>query len=76
VTSNISILGSGKIGTALARRFAAKGMPVGIANRQSPEILSALVRELGQMVVPPNVADSLGADAVVLAIPFSWQSGR
>jgi 8-hydroxy-5-deazaflavin:NADPH oxidoreductase len=68
---SISILGAGKVGTALARRFAAKGLSVGIANRQSPDTLNALVRELGQTVRPKCIEDALDAHTVVLAIPFA-----
>jgi 8-hydroxy-5-deazaflavin:NADPH oxidoreductase len=65
-----SILGSGNIGAALARRFAAKDMSVGIANRQSPDKLDALVRELGPRVMPQRVPDALRSDIIILAIPF------
>jgi 8-hydroxy-5-deazaflavin:NADPH oxidoreductase len=71
VMADVSILGSGKIGAALARRFAAKGIPVGIANRDSPEVLSALARELGATVRPQRVPDALKADVIIFAIPFS-----
>ena len=66
---SVSILGSGNIGAALARRFAARAMPVGISNRK-PETISALVRELGSTLLPQHLADAVAANVVILAIPF------
>ena len=65
-----AILGSGAIGTALTRRFAASGIEVSIANTRSPASLAALVAELGSSVVPVMAAEALRADIVILAIPF------
>jgi len=71
VSYRTSILGSGNIGTALARRFAAKDMSLGIGNRQSPDKPAALVSELGETLVPQDVSDALRSDILILAIPFS-----
>jgi predicted dinucleotide-binding enzyme len=65
-----AILGSGAIGTALARRFAAKGIDVALANTKGPESLAGLVGELGSTVKPVTAAAALRADMVILAIPF------
>jgi predicted dinucleotide-binding enzyme len=65
-----SILGSGAIGTALARRFAARGIGVSLANARGPESLAALVGELGSIVAPVSAAEALQAEIVILAIPF------
>ena len=65
-----AILGSGAIGTALARRFAASGIEVSLANTRGPESLTGLVGELGSLVKPVSAAEALQADVVVLAIPF------
>jgi 8-hydroxy-5-deazaflavin:NADPH oxidoreductase len=70
VSCQTSILGSGNIGAALARRFAAKDISVGIANRQSPDMLDALVRELGPRVMPQRVPDAVRSEIIILAIPF------
>jgi 8-hydroxy-5-deazaflavin:NADPH oxidoreductase len=70
MTASISILGSGNIGAALARRFAARSLPIGIANSRSPETLKALAAELGNAVVPLPMAQALKADMVILAVPF------
>jgi predicted dinucleotide-binding enzyme len=65
-----AILGSGAIGTALARRFVARRIDVSLANARGPESLAGLVGELGSKVRPVAVAEALRADIVILAIPF------
>lgn len=66
-----SIIGSGKVGSALARQFSRNGIPVGIANSRDPISLSALVDDLGGTVTALTVEQALEADVVILAIPFS-----
>src|SRR5258708_33630184 len=65
-----AILGSGAIGTALARRFGAKGVEVSLANTKGPESLTDLVSELGSLVKPVTSAQALLADVGILAIRF------
>jgi 8-hydroxy-5-deazaflavin:NADPH oxidoreductase len=45
-----AIIGSGKIGTALARAFARKNIEVAIANSHGPGTLASLREELGASV--------------------------
>jgi hypothetical protein len=66
-----SIIGSGNIGSALARQFARKGMDVAIANARGPDSLQLLKKELGQHVVPQSIEAALSADIVILAAPFT-----
>jgi 8-hydroxy-5-deazaflavin:NADPH oxidoreductase len=66
-----SIIGSGNIGTALARQFARNGMDVAITNARGPDSLLPLRKELGQHVVPQTLEDALKADRVILALPFT-----
>ncbi len=66
-----SIIGSGKVGTALARQFARNGIPVGITNTRGPLSLSSLVSELDNAVTAQTLEEALKADVVILAIPFS-----
>ena len=66
-----AIIGSGKIGTALARIFARKNIEVAIANSRGPETLASLAKELGPSVVPQSVQDAHKADMIFLAVPFS-----
>jgi 8-hydroxy-5-deazaflavin:NADPH oxidoreductase len=65
-----AILGSGAIGTALARRFAAAGIGVSLANTKGPESLAGLTGELGPAVKAVTAAEALRADMVILAVPF------
>jgi 8-hydroxy-5-deazaflavin:NADPH oxidoreductase len=66
-----AIIGSGKIGTALARTFARKNIEVAIANSRGPETLASLREELGPSVVPQSVQDAYKAEMILLAVPFS-----
>ncbi|WP_445178374.1 NADPH-dependent F420 reductase [Pseudomonas sp. McL0111] len=66
-----SIIGSGKVGSALARQFARNGIPVGIANTRGPLSLAALTNELGKSIVAQSLEEAFSADIVILAIPFS-----
>ena len=65
-----SIIGSGSIGTALARQFARSSITVGVANTRGPASLAPLVKELGDKVEPLTLQDALKADVIFLAIPF------
>jgi 8-hydroxy-5-deazaflavin:NADPH oxidoreductase len=65
-----AIIGSGKIGTALARTFARKNIEVAIANSRGPETLASLRQELGLSVVPQSLQDALKAEMIFLAVPF------
>ena len=66
-----AIIGSGKIGTALARTFARKNIEVAIANSHGPEALTSLAEQLGSSVHPTSVEDAYQADILFLAVPFS-----
>ena len=66
-----AIIGSGKIGTALARVFARKNIEVAIANSRGPETLASLAKELGSSIFPRSVVSASGAEIIFLAVPFS-----
>ena len=66
-----AIIGSGKIGTALARAFARNNIEVAIANSRGPETLASLAEKLGPGVLPQSVTDASGAEIIFLAVPFS-----
>ena len=66
-----AIIGSGKIGTALARVFARKNIEVAIANSRGPETLAPLAKELGASILLKTVVSALGAEIIFLAVPFS-----
>jgi hypothetical protein len=65
-----AIIGSGEIGTALARAFARKKIEVAIANSRGPATLASLTEELGPKVVPRSLQDACGAEMIFLAVPF------
>ncbi len=66
-----SVIGSGDIGTALARAFTRNDIDVAIANTRGPESLASLRKELGPNVFPQSVQDAYGAELIFLAVPFS-----
>lgn len=65
-----AIIGSGKIGTALARVFARKSIDFAIANSRGPETLAHLREELGPSVSPQSVEEACKAEVIFLAVPF------
>jgi len=67
---NYAIIGSGKVGSALAHLFTRAGVAVSIANTRGPETLRPLVETLGGKVTASTVEDALNADVIFLAIPF------
>ncbi|HEV2566626.1 MAG TPA: NADPH-dependent F420 reductase [Microvirga sp.] len=66
-----AIIGSGAIGTALARQFARKSIPVHVANTRGAASLSDLAGELGESIRPSELSEALSADIVILAVPFT-----
>jgi predicted dinucleotide-binding enzyme len=64
----IGIIGAGNIGGTLARRLAALGHDVSIANSRGPETLAALARESGAKPVTVQEAARAG-DVVIVTIP-------
>ena len=65
-----AIIGSGDIGTALARTFARKKIDVAIANSRGPQTLASLTEELGPSIFPQSVQDACQAEMIFLAVPF------
>jgi predicted dinucleotide-binding enzyme len=65
-----AIIGSGKIGTALAHVFARKNIDFAIANSRGPETLTFLREELGPSVYPQSLEDACKAEIIFLAVPF------
>ncbi|MBV8102398.1 MAG: NAD(P)-binding domain-containing protein [Verrucomicrobia bacterium] len=66
-----AIIGSGEIGSALARAFARKNIEVAIANARGPKTLAGLAEELGPSVFPRSVQDACEAEIIFLSVPFT-----
>ena len=69
-----SIIGSGNVGTALARQFARSGISVNIANSRGAASISALASDLGNNVTAVSLEGALKADVIILAVPFRAHS--
>ena len=65
-----AIIGSGQIGTALARTFARKNIEVAIANSRGPETLASLTKKIGPSDYPQSIHDAYEAEMIFLAVPF------
>ena len=65
----IGIIGAGNIGGTLARRLAALGHQVSIANSRGPDSLAAFARETGARPVTVEEAVRAG-DVVIISIPL------
>jgi 8-hydroxy-5-deazaflavin:NADPH oxidoreductase len=65
-----AIIGSGEIGTVLARTFARKNIEVAIANSRGPATLASLTEGLGPSVIPQSLQDIYKAKMIFLAVPF------
>lgn len=65
-----AIIGFGKIGQALAKAFARKGVEVSVATTRDPESFAADAAAIGPTVIPKTLADAVKADIVFLAVRF------
>jgi len=65
-----AIIGFGKIGHALAKAFARKGIEVSVATTRDPESFAADAAAIGPTIIPKNLAEAVKADIVFLAVHF------
>ena len=65
----IGIIGAGNIGATLARKLAAGGHEVRLANSKGPETIRDIARDVGATAVSKEEAVQ-GVQAIVLSIPF------
>ena len=66
-----AIIGFGKIGHALAKAFARKGIEVSVATTRDPESFAADAAAIGPTIIPKKLAEAVkAADIVFLAVPF------
>ena len=65
-----AIIGFGKIGRALAKAFARKGLDVSIATTRDPESFAADAAAIGPKVIAKTLAEAVKADILFLAVRF------
>ncbi|MCS3417992.1 putative dinucleotide-binding enzyme [Pseudomonas sp. BIGb0450] len=65
-----AIIGFGKLGQALAKAFARKGIEVSVATTRDPKSFAAEAAAIGPGVIPNTLAQALEADTVFLAVRF------
>src|ERR1700749_1692952 len=65
-----AIIGFGKIGHALAKAFARKGIEVAVATTRDPESFASDAAAIGPGVVPQRLPDAVEADIIFLAVRF------
>ncbi|KJZ41551.1 NADPH-dependent F420 reductase [Pseudomonas fluorescens] len=65
-----AIIGFGKLGQALAKAFARKGIEVSVATTRDPESFAADAAVIGPGIIPKTLAQALEADIVFLAVRY------
>jgi predicted dinucleotide-binding enzyme len=70
-TMSIGIIGSGNIGSAIARALARVGVAATIANSRGVASLETLVREIGTPIKAGEREEAANADIVFIAVPWS-----
>jgi 8-hydroxy-5-deazaflavin:NADPH oxidoreductase len=70
--TTIGIIGSGHVGSSLARAAIAHGYDVVLSNSQGPDSLAGLVRDLGPKAMAATSAEAAAAgDFAIVAIPIT-----
>ena len=69
--TTIGIIGSGAIGSAIARTLARAGIAATIANSRGPDSLKALTGELGPSITAGTREQSAKADIVFIAVNWT-----
>ena len=65
-----SIVGFGKIGHALAKAFARRGIEVSVATTRDPQSFASAAAAIGSEVIPTTLAEAIKADIIFLAVRF------
>jgi len=65
-----AIIGFGKIGDALAKAFARKGIEVSVATTRDPKSFAADAAAIGPKIIPKTLAEAVKADIIFLAVRF------
>jgi predicted dinucleotide-binding enzyme len=70
VATSYAIIGFGKIGKALAKAFARKGIEVSVATTRDPESFASEAVAIGPGIIPATLAEAVKADVIFLAVRF------
>ncbi len=70
-----AIIGFGKIGHALARAFARKGIEVSVATTRDPASLAADAAAIGPKIIPTTLAEAAKADSRLSGGPLRVAPG-
>ena len=65
-----AIVGFGKIGHALGKAFARKGIEVSVATTHDPKSFAADTAAIGPTIIPKTLAEAVKADTIFLAVHF------
>jgi predicted dinucleotide-binding enzyme len=65
-----AIIGFGKIGHALAKAFARKGIEVSVATTRDPQSFASAAAAIGPEIIPTTLAEAVKADILFLAVRF------
>ena len=65
-----AIIGFGKIGHALAKAFARKGVEVSVATTRDPQSFASAAAAIGPTIIPKKLAQAVKADIVFLAVRY------
>ncbi|MBZ9675054.1 NADPH-dependent F420 reductase [Mesorhizobium sp. ES1-1] len=65
-----AIIGFGKIGHALAKAFARKGIEVSVVTTRNPESFAADAAAIGRQIIPKTLTEAVKADVIFLAVHF------
>jgi predicted dinucleotide-binding enzyme len=68
--ASYAIIGFGKIGQALAKAFARKGIAVSVATTRDPESFASDAAAIAPEIIPTTLAKALKADVIFLAVRF------
>lgn len=66
----IGIIGSGALGSNIARALAKKGVAATIANKSGPASLAKLLAEVGPTITAGTIEQAASADIVIVAVPW------
>jgi predicted dinucleotide-binding enzyme len=65
---SIGIIGSGALGSNVARMFAKRGISATIANRRGVASLAPLIAEVGSSIKAGTIEEAAGSDIVLVAV--------